>query len=303
MISFNCVSKHFGNRVAVDGISFEVTAGETFVLLGPSGCGKTTTLKMINRLVEPDSGEITLDGRLVTRQDANDLRKGIGYVMQHAGLFPHYTVRQNIAVVPTLLRWEPGAIKQKTALLVRKLKLPDFLLDLYPHQLSGGQQQRVGIARALIANSPVLLMDEPFAALDNITRTEIHEEFSSLEELRNKTIILVTHDVQEAFELGNRIGLMENGRIVQVGTPREMLYRPATHFVKQFFESNSLLLEHKIATLKDIQPFLQGAGLQDFNPKTTVWQLLEELSMSREASGLYEVTTNAFAQYRKTQFQ
>ncbi|HJY11679.1 MAG TPA: ABC transporter ATP-binding protein, partial [Flavobacterium sp.] len=244
MITVESVSKHFGGRPAVDDISFHANDKEILVLLGTSGCGKTTTLKMINRLIEADSGNIFIDGKNIRDQKVETLRMGIGFVMQNSGLFPNYTIKENIATVPKLLKWNKNKTERRTEELLSKLNLSTDILSRFPNELSGGQQQRVGIARALIANSPILLMDEPFGALDNITKADIHSEFKSLEELKNKTIILVTHDVQEAFELGHRICLMDKGKIIQTGTPKEMLYHHKNGFVKEFFASNRLLLEY-----------------------------------------------------------
>src|SRR6185312_2186063 len=207
---------------AVDNISFEVKEHENLILLGTSGCGKTTTLKMVNRLIEPSSGRIFIDGKNVLGQTPESLRLGIGYVLQNTGLFPHYTVSENIAIVPQLLKWDKKRIEKRVSELLEKLHLSNEYLNVYPHELSGGQQQRVGLARALVADPPVLLMDEPFGALDNVTRAKIHAEFKALDELKSKTIIMVTHDVQEAFELGDRICLMDKGKVVQNGTPAEL---------------------------------------------------------------------------------
>ncbi|WP_419870395.1 ABC transporter ATP-binding protein [Chryseobacterium sp. CT-SW4] len=304
MITVESVSKSFNGKPAVDGISFQAYDRETLVLLGTSGCGKTTTLKMINRLIEADSGLITINGIDIRDRKAEELRRGIGFVMQHSGLFPHYTVQQNIAVVPELLKWEKGRIKQRTGELLDKLHLPEEILLRYPHELSGGQKQRVGIARALIANTPVLLMDEPFGALDNITKSDIHSEFKSLKELKNKTIILVTHDVQEAFELGHRICLMNKGKIIQMGSPKEMLYQPKNDFVTEFFNENKLLLEYKVAKLKDLNPFI---NLDDANYKlnlpedTNVWEALQKTGSNHTHTGYYENLVKAFSEYRKIQ--
>lgn len=305
MITIESVSKYFGGKAAVENISFQADAKEVLVLLGKSGCGKTTTLKMINRLIEADSGNILIDGKNIKNQKIENLRMGIGFVMQHSGLFPHYTIRRNISVVPELLKWAQKDIQRRTEELMDKLHLPDNLLDRFPHELSGGQQQRVGIARALIANTPVLLMDEPFGALDNMTKAEIHSEFKSLEELKNKTTILVTHDVQEAFELGHKICLMDKGKIVQIGTPKEMLYHPKNDFVKEFFAENRLLLEYKVATLENVDPFL--IPLQNlykefnFTNNTSIWVALQKLSINNENAEWYEKLTNAFTDYRKRQ--
>src|SRR5579859_4140101 len=232
MIVVKNITRNFGAHKAVDNISFTVEKGENIVFLGTSGSGKTTLLKMINRLLEPDSGEILIDGRPITGQRPEDLRRNIGYVLQNNGLFPHYTIAENIAVVPQLLKWDEKRIEKRIAELIEKLHLSPDQLKVYPNELSGGQQQRIGLARALVADPPVLLMDEPFGALDNITRAKIHAEFKALDELKRKTIIMVTHDVQEAFELGDRICLMDKGEIVQDGTPAELLFKPVNDFVK-----------------------------------------------------------------------
>lgn len=306
MITVESVSKYFNGKPAVDDISFEAHDQEILVLLGTSGCGKTTTLKMINRLIEADSGKILIDGKDIREQEVEKLRMGIGFVMQQSGLFPHYTVRQNIAVVPELLKWNEKMIRQRTEELLDKLHLSQEMLSRFPHELSGGQQQRVGIARALIANSPILLMDEPFGALDNITKADIHKEFRSLEEIKNKTIILVTHDVQEAFELGNRICLMHQGKIIQNGTPDEMLYHPINEFVRDFFAENRLLLEYKIAPLKKVaSTFHIEHQLNTFNftDTATVWDALQKLSLQREHALLYEDLIRDFNEYRKRQIE
>lgn len=303
MIKVESIAKNFDERIAVDHISFEAYDKEILVLLGTSGCGKTTTLKMINRLIEADSGEIWIDGENIHDKKVEELRMHIGFVMQHAGLFPHYTIRQNIAVVPELLKWEKKKIRIRTEELMDKLHLPEELLIRFPQELSGGQQQRVGIARALIADTPILLMDEPFGALDNITKADIHSEFKSLEELKNKTIILVTHDVQEAFELGHRICLMDKGKIIQIGTPKEMLYHPKNNFVRDFFAENRLLLEYKVATLENVRPFLTDLlNLNNgFNKAENVWNILQELSADNKYTDQYEKITEAFNRYRKVQ--
>jgi len=252
MIEVAQVSKHFGQVKAVDNISFDVAEGENFILLGTSGCGKTTTLKMINRLVEPSAGTIKVNGVDVTKQSPEALRRGIGYVLQHNSLFPHYTVAENIAVVPNLLQWDRDRIRSRTVELLNKLNLSSDKLSAYPHELSGGQQQRVNIARALAADPPVLLMDEPFGALDTITRTNISHEFSEIEEFMRKTIVMVTHDVQEAFLLGDRICLIKEGKIEQCGKPLELLFHPATNFVREFLSTTYLRLALGAIKVQDI---------------------------------------------------
>ncbi|HEY4208901.1 MAG TPA: ATP-binding cassette domain-containing protein [Puia sp.] len=249
MIKVENITKTFGGFTAVDHVSFTVREGETLVLLGRSGCGKTTLLKMINRLIEPSSGEIYIDGDEIHNRRPEALRKKIGYVFQNTGLFPHYTISENIAIVPRLLGWDKQRIAERSVSLMEKLHLPVEYLGYYPRQLSGGQQQRVGLARALAADPPVLLMDEPFGALDPITRASVKKDFMRLDEIKNKTIVLVTHDVQEAFELGHCICLMDKGRIVQAGRPEDLLFRPSEDYVRNFFEDQRFLLE--AATIGD----------------------------------------------------
>ncbi len=235
-LSIQHLTKKYGNRTVVNNLSVTVGAGETLVLLGTSGCGKTTTLRMINRLIEPSSGQILGNDIDIRQQDVQTLRRSMGYVMQESGLFPHYTVAQNIAVVPRLLGWEPARIMARTLELMAMLRLPDNLLNHYPAQLSGGQRQRVGLARALAADPPIVLMDEPFGALDPITRAGIRQEFAQLEALRSKTIVLVTHDVAEAFALADQICLMDAGVVQQYGKPHDLLDHPANAFVQHFFD-------------------------------------------------------------------
>jgi osmoprotectant transport system ATP-binding protein len=305
MITIEGVSKSFGSNKAVDTVSFQANDKEILVLLGTSGCGKTTTLKMINRLIEPDSGNIFIDGKNIRDQKPEELRKTIGFVMQHAGLFPHYTVAQNIAVVPNLLKWEKQKTEKRTLELLEKLHLTKDILSVFPHELSGGQQQRIGVARALITDTPVLLMDEPFGALDNITKSAIHNEFKNLDELKNKTTILVTHDVVEAFELGHRICLMDKGKVVQIGTPSEIIYHPINNFVKDFFASNRLMLEYKIAPIKLVESFLQKPlslkAQEQLIIEVNIWETLQILSTENVYNEDYEALLQAFNQYRKLQ--
>src|ERR1700753_153521 len=272
MIKVEGLSKHFQNVKAVNGISFDVKEHENLILLGTSGCGKTTTLKMINRLIEPTSGKVLIDDKNILDQSPELLRRGIGYVLQNNGLFPHYTVAENIAIVPQLLKWDSKKIEKRIHELIEKLHLSTDQLKAYPNELSGGQQQRVGLARALMADPPVLLMDEPFGALDNVTRSKIHAEFKALDELKKKTIIMVTHDVQEAFELGDRICLMDAGKIVQQGTPADLLFKPKNKFVRDFLEEQRLQLEFRSVTLRDIEKEISG-----FQPDQSVWAVLEKL--------------------------
>ncbi|QIP16362.1 ABC transporter ATP-binding protein [Spirosoma aureum] len=236
MIDIKNLTKQFGSHPAVNDVSLSIGRGENLILLGTSGCGKTTTLKMINRLIEPTKGSISVDGVDVRQQPGPELRRRIGYVIQDGGLFPHYTVAEAIATVPKLLGWNLAATQQRVRELIDKLQLPASLLTRYPAELSGGQRQRVGLARALAARPPVVLMDEPFGALDPFTRKHVRRELFGLNELQETTVVLVTHDVREALELADRIALMDKGRIVQLGTPGELLNHPATDFVRDFME-------------------------------------------------------------------
>jgi osmoprotectant transport system ATP-binding protein len=255
------LTKRFGAQVVVDDLSFEVAEGETLVLLGPSGCGKTTLLKTLNRLIEPDGGTIELHGRDVRQQAPEALRRGIGYVIQQVGLLPHYTVAQNIGVVPGLLGRPAAATAARTTELLERLHLPAArFAGMLPAQLSGGQAQRVGLARALAADPPVILLDEPFGALDPLTRAAVRRDFRELDELRRKTVVLVTHDVQEAFELADRIMLLHNGKIQQLGPPRALLRQPANDFVRSFFQAERLALEMRVTTLAEVLPFLEPTG-------------------------------------------
>ncbi len=286
MITLTDVVKKFGNTTAVDGVSFEVKEGENIVLLGTSGCGKTTTLRMINRLTEVTSGKIKVAGRNIHEIAPEQLRRNIGYVLQHNGLFPHYTIAENIAIVPGLLKWPEEKITNRISGLLEQLHLPQNILSLYPQQLSGGQQQRVGLARALAADPPVLLMDEPFGALDAITRNNITKEFSRLEVLKNKTIVLVTHDIREAFELGDRILLMDKGKIVQQGKSIELLFQPKNQFVADFFSAQKMQLELHSVFLKDIFNYLENGNEQTNAPlideNKSLWEAIEFLQLKNK---------------------
>jgi osmoprotectant transport system ATP-binding protein len=292
MIEVSHLTKIFDEIKAVDDISFSVQKGETFVLLGTSGCGKTTSLKAINRLIEPTQGTIIIESRDTADINPEELRRGIGYVIQDIGLFPHYTTARNIAVVPELLGWDRPRIQDRVREMLNLVGLdPAAFADRYPAELSGGQQQRVGLARAFAADPPIILLDEPFGALDPITRREIQREFKNLESLLNKTMVLVTHDVFEAFDLGDRICLMDQGRIKQIGLPRDLLYSPGDEFVSRFFQANRLLLELKVFSLSDILPHLTEKPLKTggrplFSEKESLLDVLEALE--REEGGVNE---------------
>lgn len=237
------LTKQFPNagRPAVDRCSFDVDHGQFIVLLGPSGCGKTTLLKMINRLYEPTSGRIMIGGTDVTQLPVTDLRRRIGYVIQQTGLFPHMRIEDNIAVVPRLIGWQHTRIDARVAELLELVGLPQEYRRRYPRQLSGGEQQRVGIARALAADPSLMLMDEPFGAIDAITRTRLQGELLSLQRKLHKTILFVTHDVEEALRLADKIVVMRDGRIVQYDTPLRILTRPADEFVAKLVAADDIL--------------------------------------------------------------
>lgn len=228
MIEFQNVSKRFGDVRAVNDVSFRVEKGEILALLGESGCGKTTCLRMINRLIDLDKGYISVDGDYISDHDPIELRRGIGYVIQGTGLFPHYTVAQNIAAVPTLLGWSPEKSAHRVRELLELVNLPpDQFAERMPDELSGGQQQRVGVARALAARPQVMLMDEPFGALDPITRNELQDEFRALQQRLELTVVMVTHDVTEALLMADHIAVMHAGELQQVGAATELLAHPA----------------------------------------------------------------------------
>ncbi len=283
MITVSELSKEFNGFTAVDDVSFQVDEGVTLVLLGTSGSGKTTTLKMINRLIEPSSGTILIDGEKIQHKPAVDLRRHIGYVIQEIGLFPHYSVKENISVVPKLLGWHEDNIEDRIVELMNLVGLPpEQYLDRMPHELSGGQQQRVGFIRALAADPPIVLLDEPFGALDPITRLEIRNEFKQLETFLQKTMILVTHDVIEAFELGDTICLMDRGKVEQIGDPKDLLYTPDNGFVRNFLRSNRLQLEMQSLSLQDVIPHItsretETEHLMEFPGETSVYEALESV--------------------------
>jgi len=236
VIKFDSVVKRYPDgTTAVDGLDLVAPSGQITVLVGPSGCGKTTSLRMVNRMVEPTSGTVWLDDRDTASVPAAQLRRGIGYVIQQAGLFPHRTIAENIATVPQLLGWDKRKARQRATELMERVGLPTELAGRYPAQLSGGQQQRVGVARALAADPPVMLMDEPFSAVDPVVRAELQNEFLRLQSELDKTILFVTHDIDEAVKLGDEVGVMRiGGRLAQLATPAELLAAPVDDFVAGF---------------------------------------------------------------------
>ncbi|MBX2861669.1 MAG: betaine/proline/choline family ABC transporter ATP-binding protein [Vampirovibrio sp.] len=260
MITLDQVSKSFdgGNTFAVNKLSLQILPGELFVLLGSSGCGKSTTMKMINRLIEPTSGRIEVNGQNVLDQDPVNLKRSIGYVFQGIGLFPHMTIEENVGIVLKLLGFDKAKRYERSKELLDMVSLPlETYGKRFPKELSGGQQQRVGVARALAADPDILLMDEPFGALDALTRDDLQQEILHLKHTLNKTIVFVTHDLFEALALGDRIAIMHAGQLEQVGTKEEVLQNPATDFVKDLFEKPA----KQLAAFQEIQQELQeGLG-------------------------------------------
>lgn len=252
VIEFKNATKTYGSIVAVDRISLEIDQGDFCVLVGSSGCGKSTTLKMVNRLIEPTSGEIWLNGKPIMSFKPEQLRRQIGYVIQDIGLFPHWTVEANIAVVPKLLKWPGDKIKKRVKQLLEIFHLdPDEFLTKYPDALSGGQAQRVGVARALAADPDTLLMDEPFGALDPITRETLQDELTRLHKELGKTIVFVTHDIDEAIRLATKIAVMQDGKIIQYDTTERVLQHPVNRFVHDFIGSDRGLRRLSRMLVKD----------------------------------------------------
>ena len=250
MLKFENVSKMFNDGFkAVDSVSFDIPEGEFLVLIGPSGSGKSTTMKMINRMVPHTSGKISINGNDITSMNASELRRNIGYVIQQIGLFPHYTIEKNIAIVPELKGWSKDEIKARVKELMELVGLdPEIFSNRYPKELSGGQQQRVGVARALASNPEVILMDEPFGALDPITRDQLQLELISLQRKLKKTIVFVTHDMDEALKLGDRIAIMKDGGLLQLDTPEKLLHEPSSGFVEEFIG------KHRITQNPELMP-------------------------------------------------
>lgn len=260
MIVVEKLSKQFphGGRPAVDNASFEARSGEFIILLGPSGCGKTTMMKMINRLYEPTSGRILIDDVDVLQQPVTELRRRIGYVIQQTGLFPHMRIEDNIAVVPRLLGWQESRITDRIDELLELVGLPRDYRRRYPRQLSGGEQQRVGIARALAADPATMLMDEPFGAIDAITRARLQDELLALQKKLHKTILFVTHDVEEALRLADRVIVMRDGKIIQFDTPLQILTRPADEFVSRLVDAGDTLRQLSLLTAGAVASPLDG---------------------------------------------
>lgn len=252
MIQFINVSKAYKEHNVIENINLEINKGELVVLIGPSGCGKTTILKMINRLIEPSDGQIKINGTDIEAQDPIELRRNIGYVIQQTGLFIHMTVRENIEIIPRLAKMPVSEIVDRTVKLMETVGLPEGFLDRYPNHLSGGQQQRVGVARAFAMNPDIILMDEPFSALDPLTRSQLQDELVSLQSKLHKTIVFVTHDMDEAVKIADRICILQGGRILQYDTPENILKNPAHGFVSEFVGSKRIWSSPQLIRAKDI---------------------------------------------------
>lgn len=254
MIELKNVTKSYdGNKDIVDKLNLRIEKGEFIVLIGESGCGKTTTMKMINRLIEPSSGKIYIDGKDIMSMNTIELRRNIGYVIQKVGLFPHMTVGQNIELIPMLKNWDKDKRKARAKELLNLVDLPpDEYYDRYPNELSGGQQQRVGVVRALAVNPDIILMDEPFSALDPLTREQLQKELLKLQDELQKTIIFVTHDMDEALKLGDKIAVMKDGKILQYDTPEQILKNPKDDFVEYFVGKDRLWKSPEMLYARDI---------------------------------------------------
>ena len=277
MIEFSHVSKLFGTQKAVNDLNLNFQEGSFSVLIGTSGSGKSTTLKMINRLVEHDSGVIRFAGEEIRSLPVLELRRRMGYAIQSIGLFPHWSVAQNIATVPQLQKWSRTRIDDRIDELMALLGLEPDLRERYPHQLSGGQQQRVGVARALAADPQVLLMDEPFGALDPVTRGALQQEMTRIHRLLGRTIVLVTHDIDEALRLAEHLVLMDHGEVVQQGNPLTMLTRPANDFVRQFFGRSELGV--RLLSLRSVADYVRREERADGEALAEEMTLRDALSL------------------------
>ncbi len=290
MIEFDNISKSYpGGIDAVLNLNFKVDEGETLVLLGTSGCGKTTSLKMINRLIEPTSGRVLINGQDNRKQDPIELRRSVGYAIQHIGLFPHMTVAGNIAVMLGLLKWPREKIDARVDELLNMVGLnPTDFKDRYPIELSGGQKQRIGVARALAADPPIILMDEPFGALDPITREQLQNELLDLLSEIKKTIIFVTHDIFEAIRMGDRIALLDQGRLQQLATPAELVKNPANEIVDSFLGNHRFQLSLMTTRIKTIMPRGQSS-IPDQAAKSNKQRLLARHTLI-EALDMFKTT-------------
>jgi len=275
VIELRSVTKKYGDQAAVMDLTLTVSEGEVCILIGPSGCGKSTTIKLVNRMLEPESGEIYVNGRNVRGFKPEFLRRRIGYVIQYVGLFPHMTVSDNIAVVPKLLSWEKGRISNRVDELLHMVGLrPETYRHKYPHELSGGEAQRIGVARALASDPPVLLMDEPFGAVDPLNRESLQAEFMKIQKELKKTVLFVTHDLDEAIRLADKIALMRDGAIVQYDTPENILAHPANRFVHDFVGTDRALKRLSRYSVATIMRRAYSLSMHDY--PTTVHEYLKK---------------------------
>ncbi len=309
MIRFKDVTKRYqDNTTAIKSINLEIKEGEFFVIIGPSGCGKTTLLKMINRLIELSDGEIYVNGQKTSEYNIHELRWNIGYVLQQIALFPHMTIEENVAIVPELRKWNQQKILSRIQELMNMVGLPpETYRDRKPKELSGGQQQRIGVIRALAADPAILLMDEPFSALDPISREKLQDDILELQQTINKTIVFVTHDMQEAMKLGDRICIMKDGEIVQVGTPSEIINRPVNDFVKDFVGAQitdtkvDVILENIIDQIKDSHPV--SSPSRQISAATSLQEALmiltehEQLSVEKQGQIIGTITRQTALKY------
>lgn len=288
MIEIRGLTKSYEGQPAINGVDLDVRDGELLILIGPSGCGKSTLLKCINRMVVADSGSIFVDGRSIFDYNEETLRRGIGYCIQEVGLFPHMNVFANIATVPRLLKWPEKKISERVSFLISISGLPQSYLDKFPSQLSGGEAQRVGVLRALAADPPILLMDEPFGAVDPQTRENLQKQFLSIQKELKKTVVFVTHDVEEAIFLADRIAVMEKGRMAVVGEPLDLEYSEDS-FVKGFLGqeySLKLLKRYEVDSLElyciDKSELEGQAGVIELTPETTLKDLMARMVSAKE---------------------
>ncbi|MCA1687220.1 MAG: ABC transporter ATP-binding protein [Actinobacteria bacterium] len=295
MIEFRGVSKTYpgSDSSVVNDLSFEIPEGEICVLVGPSGCGKTTTMRMVNRLIEPTEGEILIDGKPNTAMSGTQLRRKIGYAIQQIGLFPHRTIAENIATVPSLLGWGKQRIKERVDELLELVGLdPDDYRDRYPAELSGGQQQRVGVARAMAADPPIMLMDEPFGAVDPITRERLQDEFVNIQQHIKKTIVFVTHDIDEAIKMGDMIAILKQGGVLaQYDTPENILSNPNSEFVASFVGNDRILKRLSLLKVGDMELEPVNGGTEDLpriSEQLSVRDALSEIIGSGSTKGIVE---------------
>lgn len=278
MITFEHVVKKYGDKTVIEDFNLTIESGELVVFIGPSGCGKTTLLKMVNRLIEPTSGKIYVNGKDITREDPIELRRNIGYVIQNVGLFPHMTIKENLEIIPRVKGEDPEAIEEKTVRLLNLVGLdPEEYMYRFPGELSGGQQQRVGVARAFSTDSDIILMDEPFSALDPITRSSLQEELFNMQQELRKTIIFVTHDMDEAYKIADKICIINEGKILQYDTPENILKNPANDFVANFIGKRRVWNNPEV--LKAVDIMIENPV--NVSPKRNVLQAIEIMAENK----------------------